>query len=61
MQIDTGDSKPVSQKPYPFSMMHYDWVKNEINKLLDVQVIHGSHSCWSAPIIVIPRVTAEDA
>ena len=32
MQIDTGDSEPVSQRPYPITMKHYDWVKNEINK-----------------------------
>ena len=35
MQIDTGDSKPFSQRPYPIAMKHYDWIKNEINKLLD--------------------------
>ena len=34
MQIDTGTSDPVSQKPYPISMKHYDWVKGEINKTL---------------------------
>ena len=36
MQIATGDSEPVSQKPYPIAMKHYDWVRGEINKLLDV-------------------------
>ena len=32
MTIDTGTSDPVSQKPYPIAMKHYDWVKNEIEK-----------------------------
>ena len=36
-------------------MKHFDWVRNEINKLLDTQVIHSSHSSWSAPIIVVPK------
>ena len=27
MQIDTGTSNPVLQKPYPIAMKHYDWVK----------------------------------
>ena len=55
MQIDTGDSELVSQWPYPIAMKHYDWVRNEINKLLDAQVICSSHSSWSAPIIVVPK------
>ena len=27
MMIDTGNSDPVSQKPYPITMKHYQWVK----------------------------------
>ena len=27
MQIDMGDSEPVSQKPYHIAMKHYDWVR----------------------------------
>ena len=55
MQIDMGDLEPVSQKPYPIPMKHYDWIRSEINKLLDVWVIHNSYSRWSAPIIVVPK------
>ena len=29
MQIDTGDSEPVSQKPYPIAMKHYNWNWNK--------------------------------
>ena len=32
MTIDTGKSDPVSQKPYPIAMKHYQWVKDEIEK-----------------------------
>ena len=39
MTIDTGDSEPVSQKPYPIVMKHNKWVKDEINKLLTPKVI----------------------
>ena len=53
MSIDTGDSNPVSQKPYPITMKHYNWVKEEIDKLLETGVIRNSHSSWSAPIIVV--------
>ena len=30
MTIDTGNSDPVSHKPYPIAMKHYQWVKEEI-------------------------------
>ena len=55
MTIDTGTSKPVSQKPYPIAMKHYQWVKDEIEKLLAAKVIHTSLSSWSALIIVVPK------
>ena len=52
MTIDTGTSDPVSQKPYPIAMKHYQWVKDEIEKLLAPKNICTS---WSAPIIVVPK------
>ena len=55
MSINTGDLDPVSQKPYPIAMKHYNWVKEEIDKLLEAGVIRNSHSSWSAPIIVVPK------
>ena len=48
MTIDTGTSRPVSQKPYPIAMKHYQWVKDEIEKLLAAKVIYTSQSSWSA-------------
>ena len=55
MTIDTGTADPVSQKPYPMAMKHYQWVKDEIEKLLTAEVIHTSCSSWSVPIIVVPK------
>ena len=55
MSINTGDSDPISQKPYPVAMKHYQWVKEEIDKLLEAGVIRNSHSSWSAHIIVGPK------
>ena len=52
MHIDTGTSESVSQRPYPIAMKHYDWVKNKINKILDIKVICTSHSSWSTSIII---------
>ena len=55
MTIDTGDSDPVSQKPYPIALKNYQWVKEEIGKLLTAKVIHSSRSSWSAPIIIVSK------
>ena len=55
MTIDTGTATPVSQKPYPIAMKHYERVKDEIEKLLTAKVICTSHSSWPAPIIVVPK------
>ena len=55
MIIDTGDSDPVSQKPYPIAMKNYQWVKEEIEKLPTVKIICSSRSSWFAPIIVVPK------
>ena len=43
MTIDSGTSCPVSQKPYPIAMKHYQWVKDKIEKLLTVAfaLFHG--------------------
>ena len=59
MTIDMGNSNPVSQNPYPIAMKNYQWVKEEIEKLLTAKVIHSSRSSWSAPIIVFLRVMEE--
>ena len=55
MNIDTGNSNPISQKPYPITMKNYQWVKEEIEKLLAAKVICSSRSSWSAPIIVVSK------
>ena len=55
MTIDTGNSDPISQKPYPIAMKNYQWVKDEIKKLHTARVICSSRSSWSAPIIVVSK------
>ena len=55
MSIDTGDHPPIAKKPYTLAIKHHEWVKEEINKLLEAGVIRESHSSWSAPIVVVPK------
>ena len=55
MSIATGDHPPIAKKPYTLDIKHLEWVKEEIDKLLEAGVITESHSSWSAPIVVVPK------
>ena len=55
MTIDIGDHPPRAKKPHTLALKHYDWVKEEIDKLLEAGVIRESHSSWSSPMIVVPK------
>ena len=50
MTIDTGTSEPVSQKPYPIAMKHYQWVKDEIEKLLTTKVFTPAAPVGQPPL-----------
>ena len=47
MDIDTGDSPPVCQKPYTLPLKHYNWVQQEIETLECADVIRKSISPWA--------------
>ena len=55
IDIDTGDNPPIAKRPYTIASKHYDFVKEEINKLLNAGVIKEGNSRWSAPIVVVPK------
>ena len=55
MDIDTGDSKPISQKPYTIPLKHQEWVKNEIDILEKAGIIERSISPWASPIVIVPK------
>ena len=55
MDIDTGLSWPVSQRPYTLSLKHHYWVKKEIEQLEHVSVIEKSLSPWASPIVIVPK------
>ena len=58
MDIDTGDSPPVSSRPYTLPLKHYKWVQREIESLERVGVITKSMSKWASPIVVVPKTSA---
>ena len=54
MTIYTEDHPPIAKKHYTLALKHYDWVKEEIDKLLEAGVIMENHSSWSVPTVVVP-------
>ena len=42
MLIDTGDHPPIAMKPYTLAIKHHEWVKEDIDKLLETGVIRES-------------------
>ena len=57
MDIDTGDSPPVCQKPYSLPLKHVEWVQKEIEILERAGVIQRSMSAWASPIVIVPKKT----
>ena len=58
MDIDTGDSPPVSSRPYTLPLKHYGWLQREIESLERAGVITKSMSKWASPIVVVPKKSA---
>ena len=57
MDIDTGDSPPVCQRPYNLPLKHREWVQRELETLERAGVIVRSISPWASPIVVVPKKT----
>ena len=52
--IDTGDHPPIAKKPYTLALKHYDWVKEETDKLPEAEVIReNQYSRKCMPILTI--------
>ena len=58
VEIDTGDSPPITQKPYTLPLKHTKWVQRELEILEKAGVIVRSVSLWASPIVVVPKRTA---
>ena len=58
MEIDTGDSLPITQKLYTLPLKHATWVQKELEILEKAGVIVRSVSPWASPIVTVPKRTA---
>ena len=57
VEIDTGDSLPIIQKPYTLPLKHTEWVQRELEILEKAGVIVRSISPWASPIVMVPKRT----
>ena len=57
MEIDTGDSPPISQRPYNLPLKHSDRVQKELDMLEKAGVITRSVLPWASPIVIVPKKT----
>ena len=58
MDIPTGDSPPITQRPYTLALKHVQWVQEEIEILEKAGIIAKSVSPWASPIVIITKKTA---
>ena len=58
VEIDTGDSLPITQKPYTLPLKHTTWVQRELEILEKASMIVRSVSPWASPIVIVPKRTA---
>lgn len=48
--IDTGDASPIKQRYYPVSKPIHDFINEEVDRMLELDVIRPSKSPWSSPL-----------
>ena len=60
MEIDTGDSPPITQRPYTLPLKHATCIQKELEILGKAGVIVRSVSPWASPIVVVPKRTAPE-
>ena len=53
--IDTGDSRPVKQRPYRIPVYLNKVVDRQVNDMLERGLNRPSNSSWSSPIVLAPK------
>ena len=56
MLIETPlDALPIASKPYPSALKHHQFVKEELQKLLQAGLIERSISPYTSPVLVVNK------
>ena len=59
--IDTGDARPIKQRPRRVPLAFADAEEQAINDLKEKGVIRESTSAWGSPIVLVSRLTGKFA
>ena len=54
-EIKTNDAEPIKQRPYRIAPSENQFVKNELDAMLDKGIIRESTSPWASPIVIVPK------
>ena len=54
-RIDTGDATPIKQRFYRTSYQNQLFIKEEIQRLLEMGLIKPSMSQWTSPVVVVEK------
>ena len=49
------DALPIASKPYPLALKHHQFVKEELQKLLQAGLIEWSMSSYTSPVLVVNK------
>ena len=55
MMLTLGGSKPIKQHPYGTNLLKLQYLREEIQYLLDNDFIEPSQSDWSSPCILLHK------
>ena len=55
MEIDTGNSKPINQAPYPRGPAQRQFIESTLQENLDGGIIRKSISPWASPVCIIRK------
>jgi len=58
-EIDTGDAKPIQLRPYSLAHSERDFVREEIQKMVDEGLLVPSRSPWAFPIVIVKKKTED--
>ena len=61
MEINTGDSPPITQRPYTLPLKHAMWVQKELEILEKAGVMVRSVSPWDSPIVVVQKEQPQES
>ena len=54
-EIDTGEAKPLKQRPYRLSPEEDDIVDSEVDKWLQQGIVIPSDSPWASPVVLVKK------